>query len=481
MTSPSAVPSPPLRKPSLRARMARHIVMPLAASWVVGTAISVAVADHFAQLAFDRSLLDDAYLVASNLEVGNGVLNLALSQGQINAVLFDQSETMYFSVLSEDGSLVAGLAGLDTSVFRSDNALEFADMSYQGRHLRAVRLRRDEPLPGSVIVAQTDATRTRLLHHLLLFSILPQPFLLALLVWWLRRKIRHDLQPLADLQQMLDTRDANDLAPMLPSLAPVATSRDIEHLGQAIDALLARLAQSLHQQREFAGNVAHELRTPLAGIRASATYGLAAPDPGVWRSELQAILESEGRASHRVDQLLALALADESGGHLQLEPLPLADVVRDLVLRVMPRADQAGVDLGASGLDAPVTVTANRALIEGLLDNLIDNALRYGRPPSGRASITVVLERDADRTVALCVIDNGPGLDQATRAAVQARWSQGSAGLALGEGVGLGLAIVARYAELLGAGFALEPAPDGGLSAVVRFKPGADTPPVTVR
>ena len=91
----------------------------------------------------------------------------------------------------------------------------------------------------------------------------------------------------------------------------------------ALDGLLARVQQSLHAQREFAGNVAHELRTPLAGIRAQAAHALAHNDPAVWRSEIEGIAQAEQRASRTVDQLLALARAAEGGIALTLQPLAL--------------------------------------------------------------------------------------------------------------------------------------------------------------
>lgn len=125
----------------------------------------------------------------------------------------------------------------------------------------------------------------------------------------------------------------------------------MQRLGEALDGLLARVREGLHAQREFAGNVAHELRTPLAGIRAQAAHALAQDDPAVWRSELEGIAQAEQRASRTVDQLLALARAAEGGIALSVQTVALDAVVRDVVLRCLPRADVLGVDLGAQGLE----------------------------------------------------------------------------------------------------------------------------------
>jgi len=234
--------------------------------------------------------------------------------------------------------------------------------------------------------------------------------------------------------------------------------------------LLGRVEHSIRAQREFSGNVAHELRTPLAGIRALTEYGLAQQDPAVWRDQLLRIGASEARASRLVEQLLALALAEETGSAVQLAPLRLDEVVRETVLRYLPQADALGVDLGVQGLDQPLTVVGNEALVEGMLGNLLDNALRYGRAVDGRpGAVTVELAREG-RAVRLSVSDNGPGLPRQERQLLLQRGVRGLDAERLGQGAGLGLAIVAKFAQLMGAQFDLGDAPDGrGLRATVTW------------
>jgi len=471
----------PSRKPSLDSRLALHVMLPLILTWAIGAAVTVTVANVFTQQAFDRSLLDDAHLLASRVALGrDGRLALTLSSNDMNTLLFDQDETEYFAVLAPGGALVAGHPGLPAG--NGEHAVEFSDLHYQGSDLRGVTLRLDAPAPFRVVFAQTTATRSRLLERLVTYSMTAQALLLLALAWWLRRAISADLAPLDALQHALDQRDASDLTPVPAGLTEGASSRDVERLGQAVNALLARLGVSIRAQQEFSGNVAHELRTPLAGIRALADYGLSQARPEVWREQLQAIVRSQARASHLIDQLLALALADEAASRLRLEPVALDEVARDVVLQSLPRADAAGVDLGASGLERPLTVLANAALVEGLLVNLLDNALRYGRGvPGRRPMVTVELALRADAGPragpVLSVIDNGPGLAPQERQRLLRRWAQGPKGERLGEGAGLGLAIVARYAELLHARFELADGRDGqGLRASVVFAAHAIRP-----
>ena len=450
--------------PSLRHRLLRHVIVPLALTWLLGVLMALAVASHFTQKAFDRALLDDAYAVATHVRhAEDGGLTLGLTPAEMSTLLFDQNEAMYFAVYLDDGHLLAGHPGLGLPALPARHAPHFTEVDFQNKPLRVVVIARTQPAPFKVVVGQTTRSRNSHFDQLLLVSVAPQILLLGLLALWLRRAIQKDVQPLMDLEHAVAQRDARDLAP----LAVSDRTRDVQRLSLAINALLSRLGHTVRSQKEFAGNVAHELRTPLAGIRALAEYGLSQPDPEVWREQLRQILRSQEQASHRIDQLLAIALAQEAEQILQPQVLALDAVVRETLLRHLHRADAQGVDLGARGIDAPVYVRAQRALLEGVLDNLIDNAMRYARPPGGAAPrITVELARDLPGEVRLAVIDNGPGMDEAQAQRLLQRWARGRpAGEALGQGTGLGLAIVSEHARLLGATLRLTPGEQGqGLS-----------------
>lgn len=462
---------------ALAVRLLRGVLAPLALTWLAGTVLSAGIAYHFTERAFDRALLDDAYLIASRVRERAGQLELDLTARELGSALFDQEETTFFSVRHPDGSVIAGDARLQLLAAPPPDGHRFANVTIDGRRLRAARLLSEEPQPFQVIVAQTIASRSAATQRLVWLSVLPQALLLLVLAAWLHRAINRELQPLAQLQDALGRRSAGDLAPVEVN----ATSRDVATLMAAVNALLARLEGSVRAQREFAGNVAHELRTPLAGIRALADYGLSREDPQVWREQLQRIAASQGRASRLVDQLLDIALALEAQAGLQLDAVALDELVRDAVLRFLPRADAAGVDLGAVGAEKPSRILADPTLVDGILNNLLDNALRYGAPADGEPpTVTVSIEQEAQGVV-LSVQDNGPGLPPDLQARLVQRGTQGDTGQMLGEGAGIGLALVAQYAAAMQARMELGSGADGkGWSCTIHFRAAAGSrPPAT--
>lgn len=452
--------------PSLRFRLLRHVLLPLAVTWLVGTWVSVRVASEFTERAFDRSIIDDAYAVAANLRQSPAGVDLTLTPREIASVLFDQIETVQYAVLRPDGTALAGDWQWPVPPPGEDDIFRFSDLQFEGKKLRAVRLRLDNPEGFEVVVVATTRSREAMLRSVLIYSGISQLVLLLALATWLRVTISRDLQPLTDFQHALDKRHARDLAPVRIA----TTTRDMQRMSAAVNDLLARVAHGVSAQREFSGNIAHELRTPLAGIRAQASYGLAQKDPQAWREQLAGIVRSEARASHLVDQLLALALADEA---MQEQWVQLDELVQETVLRFLSRADAAGVDLGARGLETPVAIRSHPLLLEGILSNLIDNALRYGAVAGREAKPHITIELAHDGTsVALTVMDNGPGIEASQQERLMQRGAQGLDGDRLGQGAGLGLSIVKRYAQLLGAQLRMTAGPQQCGLAVTLWLPG---------
>ena len=444
-------------KSSLQYRLMSHVLWPLGMVWLLGTLLSAGIANYFVQQAFDRSLLDDAYMVASHVKLKSGQstgLELNITAAELNSVLFDQSESVAFALLNADGALLAGHPGLTTpaAAQKMGNLVEFENINFQGRSMRSVLLRQERPERFSVIVAQTALSRTQLLEKLLAYSVIPEILLLLMIGAWLRWVIAKDLQPLADLMRVVQNRDGSDFSP----LTVKANTIDMENLSHAVNAMLKRIEGGLTAQKEFTGNVAHELRTPLAGIRALAEYGLENSHPELLRAQLVQIKESSIRASHLTDQLLALAIADEADMEKKTESVQLDEIITTALLQRSAMAREMKIDLGATGMDQTCFIASNKALSEGILNNLLDNAMRYGKPTDGgMQEVTVALIKSGSR-VEMVVIDNGPGIADADLEKILKRGVQGANSNGSNQGLGLGLSIVSRYAQLMGAQFWLQ-------------------------
>ena len=460
--------------PSLTSQLLKSLYIPLFLTWIIGTLVVVIVASYFTEQAYDRALLDDAYSVASHVTLNaaksNEQLEIDLSANEMTTLLFDQSEIIYFQILNVDGSMVAGHPGFNATLPAVGSAPKFSNLEFQDKNFRTVAIYRTQPSPFFLVMAQTSAFRTALVKRVVIFSIVPQLLFLALLALFLKGVIKKELAPLLDLENAVETRAVTDL-----SAVHIDTrTKDVHDLGTAINRLFFRIDDGVRLLREFSGNVAHELRTPLAGIRAQTEYGLANKNPEVWYQQLQGIAKSELRASHMVEQMLALSLTNEAKSGLINEDIDVDELVKEAVMRFLSRADSLGVDLGVKGYDLGLTIKTQRSLLEGALNNLIDNALRYGVSETQSFNqITIEIEKtvdDAKRNyLEISVVDNGKGISDEFKHQVMRRRTQGEAGVNLGAGAGLGLAIVVEYAKLLNAEFVLQDNSGGGLKALLKL------------
>jgi len=309
----------------------------------------------------------------------------------------------------------------------------------------------------TIQVAQPMAVRSQLAFEAALRTLLP--FLVALplmglLVW---RLVGQEMKVLESTASAVARRTPESLEPIAIRSVPA----EIQPLVAALNGLLARLGGALSGQRQFIADAAHELRTPLTALKLQLQLAQRARDDAE-RSNAHAMLgEGIARAVRLVEQLLALARLDPDAP-AKREPLDLAMLARAVAQVHAARAEDAGLVLEAEAAQ-PVPVQGDRAALETLLDNLVDNALRYTR--SGK--IVVRARRDGTGAV-LEVEDTGPGIAPGERQRVFDRFYRGESSPT--GGTGLGLAIVKRIAERHGASVALADAADGpGLRAIVRF------------
>ena len=270
--------------------------------------------------------------------------------------------------------------------------------------------------------------------------------------------IRAWLKPLDRLSKALAARRDDDLSP----LAIDMKYAELEGVVDAFENLLGRLRRKMESERDFMQDAAHELRTPLAVISAQG-HVLAHADNGPGREQAEKALEQAiSRASHLSEQLLSLASLDHSRYRDKVS-LDVVPILQNLLAGMTPTAMSRKVEIA---LEAPesLVMPMNRVAFHSIVQNLLDNALRYG-VEGGRILITLA-ERDED--VELCVADDGPGIPEAEREHVFDRFFRGREQNATG--TGLGLAIVDRATRAMGGCVRMDIGLDGrGVAFVMVF------------
>jgi two-component system, OmpR family, sensor histidine kinase QseC len=311
-----------------------------------------------------------------------------------------------------------------------------------------------------IYVAERVDSRDEILRAVLLGFLPPLTIALPMLLlglWW---NVRAGLQPLQRLRQALLKRDTQTLSPVtLPE-----TPQEVQPLLDALNDLLQRLAQRLDAERRFTADAAHELRTPIAAIRAQAQVALnAAMDDPVRQQALQDTLTGCDRASRVVAQLLTLARV-ESPQDVVAEPFRLDQLAQHIMADLTPDALRRGQHLELVATEA-LQVNGQSTLWHILLRNLIDNALRYS--PEG-AVVRIQATRLDGGHIEVTVQDSGAGLSAADQARLGERFFRVLGTSATGSG--LGWSIVRHIATLQHIDVQVGQSPElGGLQVTLRY------------
>jgi two-component system sensor histidine kinase TctE len=443
---------------SIRLRLLKWLIGPILLVNLAGASLTYLLAWTPARQAFDQAIGDAAAALAARLVAGPGGAVLDLPKQAEQLLRNDELDVIYFVVRRADGTLVAGDA--DFPPLAASGAL--SDAAMRGEPVRvAQRSARVGAATLQVAVAKTVRKRQQIRSAIVRAMIpLEALFSLALagLVWF---SVSGALAPLARMRSNLNQRDGADLTPIdtdVPyELAPVVS---------AFNGLLGKVAAGGRAQHAFLADVAHQLRTPLAGVKLQLEW-LAArhgADPESAHS-IRLMLLSNGRMIRQTNQLLALARAEPSRFEKKrLETLDLAQLVQESIQHFVEEAAKKDIDLGFEL--APALIAGDRFLLRDLLDNLVDNALRY--TPAG-GTVTVGCRSDGEHGW-LAVEDSGPGIPAASRELVFGRFVRLDDKTS---GSGLGLAIVRDIAAAHGAQVAIDERGGGGALLSVRFPAAA--------
>ena len=433
------------------------LLVPLLLLWPLSVVAIWIAAQGIANRPFDRELGDTARLLARRVSVVTGPpmqARISLPDASVALLRGDGNDSVFFQVLGTRGERIAGDRGLpvpDEPPSPGED-VRFRDDLVDERPVRVAYLWVPiaAPLgttPPLVQVAETLDKRSQLATEiargvmLSQFAILP---LAVLLIWF---ALTRGLRPLDVLQRHIRQRAASDLSPIDGRVVP----EEVSPLVAAINDLLARLDRSIRAQKHFLNDAAHQLKTPLAGLRMQAELAQRdVADTGDARSvkrSLQQIARSSQQAAHMVNQLLAMARAEDAGEARRVQPFNLVAVVTEAVRDFVPRAMAKGIDLGYEGpaagdAQAP-RLTGEALLVREAVRNLVDNAIQY-TPGGGTVTVRVLVD-PYGQMVVLQVEDNGPGIPDNERELVFQPFYR-----ALGtevDGSGLGLAIVREVAD----------------------------------
>ncbi len=431
------------------------MLAPLLLLWPMSVAITWLVAQNIANHPYDRELGQMARTLARQVSLDAG------AKPQLNGLATellrsDDADQVYFQVLGLRGELVSGDRELPTPPEDErvvTNEVRFRDDAINEEPVRVAYLW----LPGEqfgraetpplVQVAETMDKRSRLATEIIKGVILPQFVILPLAVLLVWLALARGIAPLNELQRRIRSRDSHDLSPIGEREAP----EEVAPLVLAINDLLARLDQSISRQKHFLADAAHQLKTPLAGLRTQAELAQREIDAGRGSPEelkrsLQQIARSSQRAAHMVNQLLAMARAEDKEHAALRQEVPLARLATETVRDFVPRALERRIDLGYEGPapgEAGARVRGQPLLVRELIRNLVDNALQY-TPAGGTVTVRVV-DDPFGQVVVLQVEDNGPGIAAEERERVFRPFYR-----VLGsnvDGSGLGLAIVREIAQ----------------------------------
>lgn len=460
---------PPGPATSLRVSLTRRLALVLAGIGLLGTVVAYVLGSSYANKAYDRALFDDVETLAEQISVEGGEIHVNLPVAALKWLLADEGEVVRYRVTDlRNMQIVASNGDLGPYPGTGQGYPQpgFRDQQLAALSLRIAYLRQHigpTAIPLLVEIGETTRKRQQMTQAILVTIALLMTTIIAAAAGLVWQGVGSALAPLQLLEAEAAQRSVNDLQPLDLSHAP----EEVHGLVNAFNRLMARVATVMESQSHFIANAAHQLRTPLAGLRLQAQLASKATAPEAMRASLLEVEASAARASHLIEQLLVLSKAEAVDPASEGLPIDVAVVIREVVERYLPLADQRQMDLGYEGDAGAVLVAGSDMLFAELLGNLVDNALRYGHD-GGR--VTLEAYRIGPE-VLIAVSDDGPGFPEAGRDQLFQRFFRSDS--AVRGGAGLGLAIVREIAERYDGRLALYSQPGQGSRFELWF-PGAE-------
>ena len=448
---------------------------------LIGAVLLFVAARSYGRAAADRSydhlLIASALSIADSVALVDGQWQVDLPYAALDLLAMAPEDRVYYRVASREGATITGYADLPAPPSPPlDGKPRLFDAMYRGESTRFVAVSRWVAGPvaqGQAIVqvGQTRIARDALADDVVLraiLAIIAASFAALLLVWI---GVHRALRPVQKLERDLSLREPSDLRPVAG-----AVPLELDQLVGSLNRFMARLSASNETLRAFMGDAAHQMRTPLAALRAQAQLALDEDDPAEQRRSLVVIERNASHMSRLLNQLLSDASAIHRSHLQQFETVDLAELLHQAIFESIPQSGPRP-DLRLAATNHPVLVRGDALLLREAIKNLIDNALKHGQPRQGSdpksgeggpLQIALTVSEDGTApTAVLTVADHGPGIAAADAHTVFERFARGRD--AADGGAGLGLAIVKRIVDSHGGSIDLSNRIGGGLVVTLRL------------
>lgn len=448
---------------SLKSELILSMLLPVALFLVLETILSYFVTLHYVNESYDRWLLDSAKSLAQEIKIKEGNVFAELPQAALEIFRWDDQDNTYFKITTENSGIIAGdidVPNQSKNVTDENTPIFFNDQMF-GVPVRVVSLLIQNPeTPDKIFVhvAETLNKRHSAMTDILLADLGPQLLLGLLSGIYLFRRITKGLQPLTELTKEISQRTPHDLSPIPEN----QVFWEIRVLTDTINALLLKLNTAIVTQQRFIANAAHQLRTPLAGLRLQAERAQRESNLNAMRPALVQIQHSADRVSHMITQMLALARSSPIENSYMFQPIDINELAKNICIEWAAKAIQRNIELSYESHSSPLIIVCDAVLLQELLVNLLDNAIIYNNH-GGQIQVKL----DNTPTPCLIIADNGPGIPAQECEKVLERFYRipGSQG----NGCGLGLSIVKEIVDLHRAKLDISANMTGGTIITVTF------------
>ena len=434
--------------------------------WSIGVVMIYNVTGKFANEPYDVVLSDNVQALASLVGFSAGRITINLPRAAHDILVTDKQDKVYIQIVNARGTLLVGDAAVPWVPHSESLVLDtvfLRDDEINNEEVRVAWLFKQvapDTEPLLVQVAETRNKRRGMAARIVSSVIVPQFVIVPIAVLLIYFAVSSGITPLHRLQDELRDRRPSDLTPISVKNLPA----EIRPLIEALNDTMGRLDESMAEQRRFVADAAHQLKTPLTGLRTQAELALREADPERMQARVRQMLNAVERLADMTQKLLLLARAEAmSANHAFMESLDLGVLVPEVAREWAAQAMEKQIEFSFENFSHGGRVHGNARLLHELFANLIDNAIRY--TPEG-GSVAILLSRED--ALHVDIEDSGIGIPPEERDKVFDRFYR-----VLGtnsEGSGLGLPIVKEIAALHRVGISLHDSLLGGVRVRVSFR-----------